>query len=129
MPAKVAARLTDLDALGAQRFAEQRAPNLVADPAGRFDVLEAVRAAMADVRRPGYDQAVHMLAGGTLLDDLARVMMPVAVIVGTRDRTTPPEVARQAFAALDNTGGRHTYREIEGAAHAICQEEPRAVAA
>lgn len=128
MPLKVAARLADLDRLGAARFAEERASGLVAEPAARFEVVEAVRVAMADVRRPGYDQAVRMLASGRLADDLARLHAPVTVIVGTLDRITPPDVAKQAFAALDNADRRHTYREVAGAAHAVCQEEPRAVA-
>jgi pimeloyl-ACP methyl ester carboxylesterase len=128
MPAKVAARIEDLDRLGPQAFADQRAANLVADPQSQPAVVEAVRRAMADVRRPGYDQAVRMLASGRLLDDLKDIRTATTIIVGSRDRTTPPEIAQQAFAALSNATSAHTYREVPDAAHAICQEQPRVIA-
>ena len=83
---------------------------------------------MADVRRPGYDQAVYMLASGRLLDDLARVSVRTTIVVGSADRTTPPDIARQAYVALDGSQHEHSFREIQGASHAICQEQPNLVA-
>jgi len=128
MPPKVAARLDDLDRLGAERFAAERAAGLVANPAAQPDVVEAVRRAMADVRRPGYDQAARMLASGRLLDDLRQIKPPTTIIVGRLDRTTPPIMAQEAYSALDNSADRHAFHEIPGAAHAVCQEQPRVVA-
>ncbi|HEY7663590.1 MAG TPA: alpha/beta hydrolase [Xanthobacteraceae bacterium] len=128
LPDAVAARLTELDRLGPEKFAAARAPSLLADPAGRPDVLQAVERAMADVRRPGYDQAARMLAGGRLLDDAANILVPTAVLVGTQDRITPPASARRVFDALPGASQRHVYRDIADAGHALCQEQPDAVA-
>ncbi len=126
LPAGVAARVEDLDRLGPDKFAVARAPNLMADAAARPDVLRAVERAMAAVRRPGYDQAARMLAGGTLLADAARLEVPTAVLVGDKDRVTPPVNCRRVFDAL--RGASHAYREIPAAGHAVCQEEPKGVA-
>jgi pimeloyl-ACP methyl ester carboxylesterase len=92
----------------------------------RPDVLQAVAQAMGEVRRPGYDQACRLLAGGRLLDDAAKVDVPAAVLVGTQDRITPPEHVRRAFDALPQAQ-RHLYREIPEAGHALCLEQPAAV--
>jgi len=127
LPEKAAARLTALDRLGAAGFAEERAPGLVGDPAARPDVVATVREAMAAVRRPGYDQATRMLASGRLLDDVAAVTVPTAVIVGALDRITPPAGARQVFDALAAAPARQ-FTEVPAAGHAVCQEEPAAVA-
>jgi pimeloyl-ACP methyl ester carboxylesterase len=126
LPPGVAARIEDLDRLGAAAFAASRAPKLVADPAGRPDVLAGVERAMAAVRRPGYDQAARLLAGGDLIADAARLDVPTLVLVGDADRVTPPANARRLHAAL--RGGSHAYCEIAGAGHAVCQEQPDMVA-
>jgi pimeloyl-ACP methyl ester carboxylesterase len=126
LPPSVARRIGDLDRLGPAEFAAARAPGLLADPTGRPDVLQAVERAMASVRRPGYDQACRLLAGGRLLDDAAKVEVATAVLVGTQDRVTPPEHVRRAFDALPQSP-RHLYREISDAGHALCQEQPAAV--
>lgn len=123
LPPSVATRLDELDRLGAAAFAAQRAPGLVADPAARPDVLQQVERAMAAVRRPGYDQALRMLACGRLLKDVAEVAIPTGVWVGALDRITPPANARQVFEALPPPA-RRAYGEIAGAGHAVCQERP-----
>jgi pimeloyl-ACP methyl ester carboxylesterase len=128
LPRPVAARLEGLDQLGAEAFAAQRAPSLLADPDASLDVLRSVRAAMAAVRRPGYDQAARLLAGGRLLDDAAKLAVPVAVLTGVQDRITPPEHARRVYAALTGERERHAYGEIPGAGHAVCQEKPQETA-
>ena len=124
LPPGVAGRIEELDRLGADRFAAARAPGLLADPAARPDVLRAVELAMAAVRRPGYDQAARLLAGGRLLDDAAAIDVPTAILVGARDRITPPANARRVYDALRNPSQRHAYREIADAGHAVCQEQP-----
>jgi pimeloyl-ACP methyl ester carboxylesterase len=126
LPAGVARRIEELDRLGPAGFAAARSPSLLADPSGRPDVLQCVEQAMAAVRRPGYDQACRLLAGGRLLDDAAKVEVPTAVLVGTQDRITPPEHVRRAFDALPQSP-RHLYREILDAGHALHQERPTAV--
>jgi pimeloyl-ACP methyl ester carboxylesterase len=128
LPPAVAARLTELDRLGPEKFAAARAPSLLADPAGRPDVLQDVERAMAAVRRPGYDQAARLLAGGRLLADAANIQVPAAVLVGVQDRITPPASARRAFDALQESSPQPVYREIADAGHALCQEQPEQVA-
>jgi pimeloyl-ACP methyl ester carboxylesterase len=128
LPPAVAGRIEELDRLGAEGFAAARAPRLVADPVARPDVLRAVELAMAAVRRPGYDQAARLLAGGRLLDDAAAIHIPTAVLVGTQDRITPPANARRVYDALGGAAPRRAYREIADAGHAVCQEQPAEVA-
>ena len=123
LPASVATRLDDLDRLGAVAFAAQRAPGMLADPAARPDLLQQIERAMAEVRRPGYDQAVRMLASGRLLKDAAEIAIPTGVWVGVHDRITPPANARQVFEALPPPA-RRAYGEIADAGHAVCQERP-----
>ena len=83
---------------------------------------------MAAVRRPGYDQAARLLAGGRLLDDVAALEVPTMVLVGTQDRITPPANAREVINAMREARARPVYREIGNAGHAVCQEQPEAVA-
>jgi pimeloyl-ACP methyl ester carboxylesterase len=127
LPAGAAARIDELDRLGPEKFAAARAPGLLADPAAQPDVLQGVERAMAAVRRPGYDNAVRLLAGGRLLDDAAKLTVSTAVLVGTQDRITPPAHCRRAFDALP-ASSRLAYLEIAGAGHAVCQEQPAEVA-
>jgi pimeloyl-ACP methyl ester carboxylesterase len=128
LPPAVGRRIEDLDRLGPAQFAAARAPSLVADPAARPDVVRAVEQAMADVRRPGYDQAARLLAVSRLIDDAAKLDVPTTVIVGIEDRITPPANVRRAFEALPEASQRHAYVEIANAGHAICQEQPAEIA-
>jgi pimeloyl-ACP methyl ester carboxylesterase len=128
LPPPVAGRIEELDRLGAERFAATRAPGLIADAAARPDVLQAVERAMAQVRRPGYDQAARLLAVGRLLADAAKVNVPTAVLVGARDRITPPAGVRRVLDALPGPSPQHAYRELADAGHALPQERPAEVA-
>jgi pimeloyl-ACP methyl ester carboxylesterase len=128
LPPPVAARIEELDRLGAEKFAAKRAPSLLADPSARPDVLRAVERAMAAVRRPGYDQAARLLAGGRLLDDAAKIIVPAAVITASNDRITPPGNGHFVFLALQGSAPRHAFRIISNAGHAVCQEQPAEVA-
>jgi pimeloyl-ACP methyl ester carboxylesterase len=128
LPPSVARRLEDLDRLGAEAFAAARAPGLVGDPVGRPDVVQAVAGAMVSIRRPGYEQAARMLATGRLLDDAAKLTVPTAVLVGSKDAITPPDGARRVFDALP-AAAKLALHEIPGAGHAVCQEQPAEVAA
>jgi pimeloyl-ACP methyl ester carboxylesterase len=128
LPPAVADRIEQLDRLGARQFAAARAPGLLADPIGRPDVLQAVERAMAQVRRPGYDQAARLLAGGNLIEDARRIDVPSLLMVGAQDRITPPASVRRAFDALRGPPQRHAYCEIANAGHALSQEQPDEVA-
>jgi pimeloyl-ACP methyl ester carboxylesterase len=127
LPPAVADRIGQLDRLGAEKFAAARAPLLLADPAGRPDVLQSAVRAMAAVRRPGYDQAARMLACARMLDDAAKIAVPTAVTVGLQDRITPPANARRVFDALPSLA-QYEFIEIPDAGHAVCQEQPAEVA-
>ena len=63
-----------------------------------------------------------------LLDDAAKIRVPTAVVVGAEDRITPPASVRRAFKALPSSSQHNLYREIPGAGHAVCQEQPVEVA-
>jgi pimeloyl-ACP methyl ester carboxylesterase len=128
LPPAVASRIEQLDKLGPKNFAAARAPKLVADPEAQPHVLHSVERIMASVRRPGYDQAARLLASGRLLDDAAKIRVPTAVVVGAEDRITPPASVRRAFKALPSSSQHNLYREIPGAGHAVCQEQPVEVA-
>jgi pimeloyl-ACP methyl ester carboxylesterase len=124
-------RIADLERLGPERFAAERAAKLVADPQAQPDVVAQVRAAMAAVHSAGYAQAARMLGQGRLLDDAARIAVPAAVIVGDRDAITPPERAERLADAL-RAGARGAATRlvtIRSAGHAVCQEQPDAVIA
>jgi pimeloyl-ACP methyl ester carboxylesterase len=128
LPPAVAGRIDELDRLGPEQFAAARAPGLLADASAHPHVLQMVERAMAAIRRPGYDQAARLLAGGRLLDDAAKLDVPTAALVGSQDRITPPANARRLFDALRWSSQPHAFREISGAGHAICQEEPAEIA-
>jgi pimeloyl-ACP methyl ester carboxylesterase len=128
LPPAVGRRIEDLDRLGPAQFAAARAPSLVADPTARPDVVQAAEQAMADVRRPGYDQAARLLAVSRLIDDAAKLDVPTTVVVGIEDRITPPANVRRAFEALPEASQRHAYVEVANAGHAICQEQPAEIA-
>jgi pimeloyl-ACP methyl ester carboxylesterase len=128
LPPPVAKRIEELDELGPEEFASKRAPGLLADPAANASVLRAVERAMAAVRRPGYDQAARLLAGGRLIEDAERIQLPAAVVVASDDRITPPESGHVVFGALQTSSRRCAFKTIANAGHAVCQEKPAEVA-
>jgi pimeloyl-ACP methyl ester carboxylesterase len=68
---------------------------------------------------------VRALGAGDMIADLAAVSMPALVAVGSKDVITRPVDAKAARAALR---GKAQYHEIDGASHALPQEEPAVVA-
>jgi pimeloyl-ACP methyl ester carboxylesterase len=73
LPPAVQARITEINDMGPQVFAEKRAARLVFQPERKPEVLAAVRRAMAALHPPGYAQAVYALGAGDLLADAARI--------------------------------------------------------
>lgn len=124
LPAKVQARIDDLQTLGPADFAKARAHRLVYQPERKPEIARAVEEAMAAVDPAGYAQAVQALGRGDLLADARRITVPALVAVGAQDVITPPDNARQAHQAL--TGSR--FHEVADAGHALPQEAPQAVA-
>jgi pimeloyl-ACP methyl ester carboxylesterase len=125
LPPAVQARISEIDEMGPQAFAEKRAARLVFQPERKPAVLAAVRQAMAVLNPPGYAQAVHALGAGDLLADAARIKAPTLVAVGVEDVVTPPANARAVHAVLTKAVG---YHELADAGHALSQENPLALA-
>lgn len=121
-------RIDELEAMGPEAFAEARSPRLVHQPESNPQLVTAVYQGMSRVNPQGYAQAVRMLASGALLTDLARVSVPVDVLVGAEDVVTPPENARRAFEAVaPEQRGRFT--TVTAAGHALYHQATAAVAA
>jgi len=121
LPPRVQARIDDLAALGPAEFARTRAGRL----AHRQDVMPGVQRAMANLRLPGYAQAVHALARGDLLADAARIAMPALVACGEQDSVTPPDYAQRVHQAIQGS----TLRLIADCGHVLPQETPGEAAA
>jgi len=128
LPEKQAARLEDLQRLGAADFARSRAPRLVFQPETNPDLVANVTAGMAKIRLPGYAQAVRMLASGDLAADCAALKIATAVVVGAEDVVTPPAQSQAAHAAIP-AAHRGALTLISGAGHALHQQAPQALAA
>lgn len=94
----VATRLANLQQLGPSGMAQARAPAMVS-PQATPAMVEQVRRTMAAIDPAGYTQAVHLLARGRLLDDLANLRLPIAVASGEADTITPPAACDLVAAA------------------------------
>lgn len=121
------ARIDELQALGPADFAARRAPRLVFQPEANAPLVARIAAAMAEVRMPGYGQAVHMLASGRLLADAARLTVVTDVVTGAEDQVTPPDGARTLFAVLQPLA-RGQLIEMPGVGHAAYQQAPQSFA-
>jgi pimeloyl-ACP methyl ester carboxylesterase len=125
LPPAVQSRIEEIEALGPKAFAAKRAMRLVHDPAHNLEVVAAVERAMAAVDPGGYAQAVHALGAGDLLTDARQIHAPALVAVGAEDPITPPEKAREAYAALPGAAGFHI---IPTVGHALPQQQPQHLA-
>lgn len=122
--AAMRARPAQLAELGAEQFAADRSPRLVApdcDPA----VSAAVRDEMARVRVPGYRAAAEFMAGTDTSDLLPRLTVPTLVLVGEHDEVTGVPEARLLAERIP--GAR--FALIRDAGHAALVERPAEVAA
>ena len=125
LPPKVAARITDLEALGPAEFARTRAPRLIFDPEANPALVARVEAGMAQVDPEGYAQAVRMLAGGDLEANLRGLTVPCDFILGAEDIVTPLEQTERAMRALATTGQTPRRIDIAGAGHAVYLQKPQ----
>jgi pimeloyl-ACP methyl ester carboxylesterase len=124
LPPAVQARIDDLEQLGPSDFAAKRAARLIFRPDAKQAVLESVRHGMAQVRLPGYAQAVRALGAGTLLADAERIAAPTLVAVGAEDVVTPPA---NALAVYDTLPNKRTFERVPATGHALPQEAPATV--
>jgi len=122
LPAKVQARIDELAELGPERFAARRAAQLPRRP----EVAAAAQRAMAEVRLPGYAQAVYALGQGDQLADANRITGRVLVGCGEQDSVTPPDHARRLHAALP---AGTALRLVPDCGHLLPQEAPAEAAA
>ena len=119
----LAQRLDDLTQLGPHGMAEKRGPRLLgpeATEAMRRTVIEV----MARIPAEGYAQAARMLSTGDITADLARLpaRLPIQIIVGQADVSTPPADNLEIAAALPDA----SVHVIPGAGHALYLEKPEA---
>jgi pimeloyl-ACP methyl ester carboxylesterase len=116
-------RLRDLEAMGAEAYAEARAPRLV----HRQAALSAVQAEMARLTRVGLAASTALLARGDTLSWLA-AHPPVTLITGDADAIVPPDSSRALASSLGCP-----FVLLPGCGHAPYAEDPeswaRAVAA
>ncbi|MDC0034000.1 alpha/beta hydrolase [Alphaproteobacteria bacterium] len=118
--ARFNARLKSFAALGPERYAEQRAGNLLrADTT--HEHLSLVRRNMAQLTMEGLSAAARILSAGDLLSDVAQFDGPAIVLCGSEDKVTPPDVCRPVADAFP--GGR-TFHLIEAAGHASYIDAP-----
>ena len=127
LPPSQQARLDDLDRLGAPAMAEARAPRLIHQPERNPALVAAVAQGMGRIRRPGYAQAVRMLASGDLAADCAAQTQLTQVIVGAEDLVTPPAQSQHAHDALP-PAHRGALTLIPACGHALHQQAPQALA-
>ena len=118
--ARYESRLKPFAALGAERYAEQRAGNLLVRDATK-EHLALVRRNMAQLTLEGLSAAARVLSGGDLLADVAQFDGPAIVLCGAEDKVTPPEICRPVAGAFP--GGR-PFHLIENAGHASYIDAP-----
>ncbi|GBQ22474.1 putative hydrolase [Gluconacetobacter sacchari DSM 12717] len=113
------ARIDDITSLGPRGMAEHRAPRTLG-PGADAAMIRAVTDAMARVSVRGYCDAVRLLAGGRLADDLPAWNGPLHLVCAEEDRIVPPATV-ETLAAL-----RPSARlcRIAGAGHASYLQAP-----
>ena len=94
----VSGRLNNLQQLGPQGMAQARAAAMLS-PQALPQWVEQVRQNMAAIDPAGYTQAVHLLAAGRLLHDVAGLTVPMAVASGEADTITTPAACDEVAAA------------------------------
>jgi pimeloyl-ACP methyl ester carboxylesterase len=94
----VSGRLNNLQQLGPQGMAQVRAAAMLS-PQALPQWVEQVRQNMAAIDPAGYTQAVHLLAAGRLLHDVAGLTVPMAVASGEADTITTPAACDEVAAA------------------------------
>jgi pimeloyl-ACP methyl ester carboxylesterase len=119
LPAKLQARLDDLEALGPEGLADKRATNLVS-AAAKPDVVDRIRRVLSQIRPDGYEKAVRMVARGDILLDLAKLRMPVLVLCGSEDKVTPEASVKELAATIHQA----IFRSLPGLGHASYIEGP-----
>lgn len=119
LPAPVAGRFAEVEALGPHGLADKRAGRLVTERASK-EARDLVWKAMSEVTIDGYRQASRMLACADIKRDAARLTVPTIVAWGGEDVVTPPAACRAVAAAVP--GGRAI--EVPALGHGFATEDP-----
>lgn len=126
LPGNISTRIEELELLGPDAFAAERAPRLVFEPRLNPDIVARVRKAMSQVDRSGYAQAARMLASGDLPALMARVRADVGFIIGTNDRVTPEQHPLDAALAWGDVNEKTPkIIRINQAGHAVYLQKPQ----
>ena len=96
--AKLRDRLANLHSLGPAGMAEKRGAAMLS-PQASAEQVAFTKSVMAQIDPHGYTQAARLLAGGNLIQDLARIACPITVASGSLDSITPPAGCLRAAAA------------------------------
>lgn len=120
---KLDERLNTLHTLGLQGMAQKRGAAMLS-PNAEPELVQYVQSVMAQLNPAGYTQAIHLLAGGNLLTDLAQLHCPVAVGSGKADTITPPEGCQRVAAAANVP-----WTDLGDAGHACALDAPGKVSA
>ena len=118
--ARLDSRLKPFAALGAERYAAERAGNLLG-PEATDEQVALVRRNMARLTLEGLGAAAGILSRGDLLADVALFDGPAMLLCGAEDRVTPPDVCRPV---ADSFPGGRPFHLIEKAGHASYIDAP-----
>lgn len=116
------ARLDQIERLGVEGFAENRAGALVSGSAPP-EAVDLIRWNMRRLSSAGYTQAAQMLASANLLEDAPSFPGPTLVACGARDTITPEAKCRQVADAFP----RGRYTSLPRLGHISYIEDPPAV--
>lgn len=118
--AAMLARAGQLELLGSEAFAADRAPRLVADDAPTAVKEAAVDLMAQAIRLPGYADAAASMAATDHTDQLAGISHPTLVIWGEQDQITGHPAAVALIAGIGGAVGV----EVKDAGHLTNWESP-----
>ncbi|AQS85682.1 MAG: alpha/beta hydrolase [Acetobacter aceti] len=113
------ARIDDIRQFGSAGMAARRAPRTLTPQASQ-EMLAEAEAAMARVSVEGYCDAVHLLACGRLVEDLARWTGPLHLIGAEEDIIVPLKIVQQLATAFPQA----RLHVIKDAGHASYLQAP-----
>ncbi|MGI9614462.1 MAG: alpha/beta fold hydrolase [Acidimicrobiales bacterium] len=115
------ARAREMEELGIDTFASDRAPKLV-NAAASDELVSAVAKMMTDsVRMPAYQWAANSMAEADHRPDLASITCETLVVVGDEDTVTGPAKAVELAAGIPGA----EFVTIAAAGHLANQERPK----
>jgi 3-oxoadipate enol-lactonase len=114
------ARAGELERLGAEQFAQERAVRLVSPDADRTVQGRAIALMAQSVRLPGYGYAAESMASTDHTGDLGDVGCPTLVLWGEKDTVTGRRSAVPLISGIPGAVGV----EIRGAGHLANLESP-----